>query len=106
MKGHIYNFNMFFYVLLFQTAKFVDDNKAALFQRVSEVMAIVDKLGDMVHSETYSVILSKQTSQDQMRELFLRTLRSGGVVVKAAFYDILKKDHASLVKSLGKSCCC
>lgn len=69
-------------------------------------MAIVDKLGDMVHSETYSVIRSKPTSQDKMRELFHSTFRSGGVQVKAAFYNILRNDHRYLVKSLGKSCCC
>ncbi|KAK2842177.1 hypothetical protein Q5P01_012377 [Channa striata] len=82
-------------------AKFVDDNRAALIQSVSEVMAIAEKLGDMVHGETYSVINSTPTSQGQMRELFQRTLRSGGVKVKAAFYNILREDHPNLVESLS-----
>lgn len=77
--------------------------RAKLIQNVSEVMAIVDELGDMVHSETYSVIERKPTSQDKMRELFQRAFRPGGVTVKAAFYDILKRDHLSLVKRLGES---
>ncbi|XP_055365402.1 receptor-interacting serine/threonine-protein kinase 3-like isoform X2 [Betta splendens] len=82
-------------------AKFVDGKMAELVQRVPEVTAIVDQLGTMVHSETYSVIESKATSQDKMRTLYRRTLHSGGVKVKAAFYDILIKDYPDLVTSLG-----
>ncbi|XP_053282773.1 receptor-interacting serine/threonine-protein kinase 3 isoform X1 [Pleuronectes platessa] len=82
-------------------AKFIDDNRAVLIQDVSEVMAIVDELGDMVHSETYSVIDTIQTSQEKMRVLFLRTFRSGGVTVKAAFYTVLKRHQPKLVERLS-----
>ncbi|KAK5867519.1 hypothetical protein PBY51_011998 [Eleginops maclovinus] len=83
-------------------AKFVDDNRAKLIQDVSEVMAITDELGDMVHRETLSEIGRKDTiSQQKMRVLFGRTLRSGGKKVKAAFYDALKAHHPDLVESLG-----
>lgn len=82
-------------------AKFVDDNRATLIQRVAEVMVIAEELGNMVHSEAYSVIEAKATSQDKMRVLYQRTFRSGGVMVKAAFYDVLVKHEPGLVESLG-----
>ncbi|KAF3688906.1 Ankyrin repeat and protein kinase domain-containing protein 1 [Channa argus] len=85
-----------------EKAKFVDDKRWVLIQRVSEVMAIVDKLGDMVHPETYLEIENEPRSQEQMRKLFQMTFRSGGVKVKAAFYDILREDHPNLVESLSK----
>ncbi|GAA6229005.1 receptor-interacting serine/threonine-protein kinase 3-like [Lates japonicus] len=83
-------------------AKFVDDNRMELIQDVSNVMAIVDQLGlKMVHDETYSVIEAELTSQMKMRVLFQKTLRPGGVTVKAAFYDALKKYHPHLVERLS-----
>ncbi|KAM6920177.1 uncharacterized protein PEZ65_012212 [Lycodopsis pacificus] len=78
-------------------AKFVDDNRATLIQTVSAVMAITEELGDMVHPEAYSLINATATSRDKMRELYDNSLRSGGEVVKAAFYDALKKHHPGLV---------
>ncbi|CAK6968961.1 receptor-interacting serine/threonine-protein kinase 3-like isoform X1 [Scomber scombrus] len=83
-------------------AKFVDTKRAALIQSVSEVLAIAEELGSMVHGETYSLIEVKQTSQERMRVLYQRTFRSGGVIVKAAFYDALKKHHPNLVEDLGR----
>ncbi|XP_051239402.1 receptor-interacting serine/threonine-protein kinase 3 isoform X2 [Dicentrarchus labrax] len=82
-------------------AKFVDEKKKTLIQDVSDVMAVVDELDDMVHSETYSVIEAEKTSQGKMRALYTRTLRSGGEKVKAAFYDALKKHQPHLVERLG-----
>nr|XP_046251151.1 receptor-interacting serine/threonine-protein kinase 3-like isoform X2 [Scatophagus argus] len=82
-------------------SRFVDDNMAELIQQVSEVMAIVEELGHMVHGETYSVIEAKETSQAKMRALYQRTFRSGGVKVKAAFYDALRRHHPELVERLG-----
>ncbi|XP_041795546.1 ankyrin repeat and protein kinase domain-containing protein 1-like isoform X2 [Chelmon rostratus] len=82
-------------------AKFVDDNRAELIQSVSEVMAIAEELGDMVHGETYSVMEAKATSQERMRTLYLRTFRPGGVTVKAAFYDALRIHQPKLVERLG-----
>lgn len=74
-----------------------------MIQNVPEVMAVVDELGDMVHSQTYAVIKAKKTSQERMRELYNRTFRAGGVRVKAAFYDALKKHQPYLVERLGRS---
>ncbi|XP_034735749.1 receptor-interacting serine/threonine-protein kinase 3-like isoform X2 [Etheostoma cragini] len=83
-------------------AKFVDKNRAKLIQNVTEVMAITKELGEMVHPEAYLCVEDKQkTTQDKMRVLYSRTLRSGGVAVKAAFYDALKKHHPKLVERLG-----
>ncbi|XP_054475774.1 receptor-interacting serine/threonine-protein kinase 3-like isoform X2 [Anoplopoma fimbria] len=82
-------------------AKFVDDYRAKLIQNVTEVMAITDALGNMVHREAYSVIDAKATSQDKMRVMYQRTLHSGGEEAKAAFYDTLKDHQPDLVKRLG-----
>nr|XP_024659098.1 receptor-interacting serine/threonine-protein kinase 3 isoform X3 [Maylandia zebra] len=84
-----------------KAADFVDKNRATLIKEVSEVLAIAEELGDLVHPEAYSNIRAKPTSQDKMRELFQRTLRSGGWRVKAAFFDALKKHHPKLVERLG-----
>jgi len=94
---------LFFYI--WKTAKFVDDNWATLIQDVSEVMAIAEALGDMVHPETLSKIGRQDTSQDKMRMLH-GPLRSGGDKVKAAFYDALKAQHLHLVERLGRTSFC
>ncbi|XP_059191671.1 receptor-interacting serine/threonine-protein kinase 3-like [Centropristis striata] len=80
-------------------ANFVDKNRTKLIRGVSEAMAITDELKerDMVHPEAYSRIKCKVTSYDKMRELYDSPLHSGGVVVKAAFYDALKRNHPTLV---------
>ncbi|XP_031149367.1 receptor-interacting serine/threonine-protein kinase 3-like [Sander lucioperca] len=82
-------------------AKFVDNNRAKLIQSVTEVMAVTEELGNMVHPEAYSCVEAKATTQDKMRVLYNRTFRSGGVVVKAAFYDTLKNHHPELVERPG-----
>ncbi|KAM7003428.1 ankyrin repeat and protein kinase domain-containing protein 1 [Tautogolabrus adspersus] len=84
-----------------EKAKFIDEKRAELIQVVSEVMAITEELGEMVHGETYSVIEAKPTSAEKMRALYQRTLRSGGEKVKAAFFDALKKHHPTIVERLG-----
>ncbi|CAI5664403.1 unnamed protein product [Oreochromis niloticus] len=84
-----------------EKADFVDENRAKLIQEVSEVLAIAEELGDLVHPEAYALIEAKETSQEKMRVLFQRTLRSGGVTAKAAFFDALKNHHPDLVESLG-----
>ncbi|XP_063337233.1 receptor-interacting serine/threonine-protein kinase 3-like [Pelmatolapia mariae] len=84
-----------------EKAKFVDKNRAKLIQEVSEVLAIAEELGDLVHPEAYSKIEATPTSQEKMRVLFQRTLRSGGGKAKAAFFDALKKHHPKLVERLG-----
>ncbi|XP_039665422.1 receptor-interacting serine/threonine-protein kinase 3-like isoform X3 [Perca fluviatilis] len=87
-------------------AKFVENNRAELIQRVIEVMAITEELGDMVNPEAYSCVEAKATTQAQMRVLYSGPIRSGGVVVKAAFYNALKKHHPELVKRLGRISFC
>ncbi|XP_041652148.1 ankyrin repeat and protein kinase domain-containing protein 1-like isoform X2 [Cheilinus undulatus] len=82
-------------------ANFIDEHRAELIQVVSEVMAIIEELGDMVHGEAYSEIKALLTNTRKMRELYDRTLRSGGVKVKAAFFDALKKHHPGIVERLG-----
>lgn len=97
------NYALSAYCNILEKAKFVDGNMAELIQSVSEVLALVEELGDMVHGETYSAIKAKTTSQDKMRMLYERTFRAGGMKVKAAFYDILKTHHRELVERLGRS---
>ncbi|XP_013763694.1 apoptosis-associated speck-like protein containing a CARD [Pundamilia nyererei] len=84
-----------------EKAKFVDKNRATLIKEVSEVLAIAEELGDLVHPEAYSNIRATPTSGDKMRELFEGPLRSGGWRVKAAFFNALKKHHPELVERLG-----
>lgn len=95
-----------FILLYFKTAKFVKDNRGKLIKNVTEVMAILEELGDMVHEEAYSDIKAIATSREKMRELYERTLRSGGDVVRAAFYDALKEHHPQLVERLGRISSC
>lgn len=84
-----------------EKAKFVDQHRPALIQRVSHALAIAEELGNMVHSETYSTIRAKERPTDQVRVLYSETLRSGGERVKAAFYDALKKHQPFLMEELG-----
>ncbi|XP_028441748.1 receptor-interacting serine/threonine-protein kinase 3-like [Perca flavescens] len=81
-------------------AKFVENNRAKLIQCVTEVMEITEELGDMVPPEAYSCVEAEATTLAQMRVLYSGPLRSGGVVVKAAFYDALKKHHPEVVERL------
>ncbi|XP_029909242.1 receptor-interacting serine/threonine-protein kinase 3-like isoform X2 [Myripristis murdjan] len=82
--------------------KFVDTQRAKLIQLTSMVMPIIDDLGNMVHPEAYSRIEAKTTDQEKMRELY-KTLRSGGLKVKAAFYDALCKNEPLLLENLSSS---
>nr|XP_046194480.1 NACHT, LRR and PYD domains-containing protein 3-like isoform X1 [Oncorhynchus gorbuscha] len=80
-----------------RAAKFVDDNRADLIQRVTMVMPIADKLSQwcMMHKEAYNKIRAARTRQDQMRELYevLNTEK-----VKSAFYRLLRKEEPHLVQ--------
>ncbi|CAM9339663.1 unnamed protein product [Lampetra planeri] len=76
---------------------------AEIIQNISGVTALAERLGDMVPGETYSLILSKNTNQDKMRVLYHTTFRSGGVKVKAAFYDILRMHQPRLLERLTES---
>ncbi|XP_037308480.1 receptor-interacting serine/threonine-protein kinase 3-like isoform X1 [Pungitius pungitius] len=82
-----------------EKGKFVDDNRSELIGKVTSVMEITDRLGEMVHNDARQTmkILSIPNS---MRELY-KSLHSGGDEVKAAFYDALKELHPELVEQLG-----
>lgn len=83
-------------------AIFVERNWANLVKQVTKVMDIVEELGNMVHSETYSNIEAENTTQKKMRAL--RGTLISGIQVKAAFYDALKRHHPMLMESLGMVC--
>ncbi|KAL6463817.1 hypothetical protein MHYP_G00282080 [Metynnis hypsauchen] len=82
-------------------AEFVDEHRKELIQRVSSVMEIVDCLHskNMITAEMYSTIETATPSQKQMRILY-GALDSGGTVVKAEFYKVLKKKECFLVDEL------
>ncbi|XP_022610389.1 receptor-interacting serine/threonine-protein kinase 3-like [Seriola dumerili] len=81
-------------------AKFVDDNKFTLIEKVTKVMAIVAELGDMIHSELQTDIAVTPKPQEKMRILVGTILRSNVESVTAAFYNALKKHQPGLVKEL------
>lgn len=93
--------DIFIILFFFQTANFVDRNRASLIKSTTKVMEIVEELGDMVQPEACSFIKVQKTSHMQMTELYSGPLHSGGKQVKAAFYDALKKHEPQLVKELG-----
>uniref|UniRef100_A0A3Q2E0L4 CARD domain-containing protein n=1 Tax=Cyprinodon variegatus TaxID=28743 RepID=A0A3Q2E0L4_CYPVA len=83
-------------------ANLVDDMRADIIQESTNVMALVDELRKMrmVTGETYSIIEETKTNQDKMREIFRMVLRQGDMV-KAAFYDALKKHEPHILNSHG-----
>ncbi|XP_023259617.1 receptor-interacting serine/threonine-protein kinase 3-like isoform X2 [Seriola lalandi dorsalis] len=81
-------------------AKFVDDNKFKLFEKVTKVTAIIAELGDMIHSELHTDIAVTPKPQEKMRILVGTILRSNVESVTAAFYNALKKHEPGLVKEL------
>lgn len=68
------------------------------------VMAIADDLlgEDMIQDEMYSIIDVAETSEKKMRVMY-KALRSGGPLIKSAFYTALQTNEPSLVKDLGKN---
>ncbi|XP_030629367.1 NACHT, LRR and PYD domains-containing protein 3-like [Chanos chanos] len=88
---------------ILQDARFVDEHRAELIQRVTMVMPLADSLLSlgMLHEETYSQISAARTRQEKMRAL-LTALRSGGDRVKSAFYSVLRDVEPHLLQELGK----
>ncbi|KAK7163587.1 hypothetical protein R3I93_007595 [Phoxinus phoxinus] len=82
--------------------QFVDRNRAALIQRVTSVMPIVDKLQNkgMINPETYAEIRAENTNPQKTRKLF-EALDAGGDRVKRDFYYALKNHELYLFKDLG-----
>jgi len=80
----------------------VNRNRAALIQRVTSVMPIVDELNSkgMIHAETYAEIRAERTNQEKMRKLF-EALEAGGDRVKYEFYHALKIHEQFLFRDLG-----
>ncbi|KAK0151979.1 Receptor-interacting serine/threonine-protein kinase 4 [Merluccius polli] len=86
-----------------EKANFVDNHRAYIIQKVSMAMAITEELGNMVHPETYSQIQAKATNHDKIRVLYSTILHSGGVNVKAAFYDGLETHEPNLLKRMSSN---
>lgn len=82
-------------------ADFVDRHREQLILKVTSVMEIADCLisKNMITTEAYDKIHGKSPSQEQMRLLY-KSLDSGGAIVKAEFYRILRKKHAFMVYEL------
>ncbi|XP_044227538.1 uncharacterized protein LOC122996067 [Thunnus albacares] len=81
---------------------FVDEHRADLIQRVTNIEPILDELlGDFIQTEAYNNIRSKRTSQAKMRELYDGTLKAGEEV-KDAFYKLLEKCEGRLVRDIKK----
>uniref|UniRef100_A0A673VZT2 CARD domain-containing protein n=1 Tax=Salmo trutta TaxID=8032 RepID=A0A673VZT2_SALTR len=85
-------------------AAFVDKHMSALIKRVTMVMAIADDLlgKKMIQDEMYSNIDAAKTNEKKMRKLF-QAVRTGGLLIKSAFYTALQTNEPSLVKDLGKN---
>ncbi|XP_070297913.1 NACHT, LRR and PYD domains-containing protein 1b allele 3-like isoform X2 [Salvelinus sp. IW2-2015] len=83
-------------------AVFVDKHMSTIIKRAAMVMAIADDLlgEDMIQDETYSDIEAAETSAKKMRVLY-KALRSGGPMIKSAFYTALQTNEPNLVKDLA-----
>uniref|UniRef100_A0A8C7W875 CARD domain-containing protein n=1 Tax=Oncorhynchus mykiss TaxID=8022 RepID=A0A8C7W875_ONCMY len=83
-------------------AAFVDKHMSALIKRVTMVMAIADDLlgEDMIQDEMYSIIDVAETSEKKMRVMY-KALRSGGPLIKSAFYTALQTNEPNLVNDLA-----
>ncbi|XP_071376432.1 uncharacterized protein [Centroberyx affinis] len=81
---------------------FVDKHRSALIQRVNNVAPILDELFDydVIDQEGYNNIMSKSTTQEQMRELYKGPLHASGDRGKDIFYDILEKKEKFLMDDL------
>ncbi|XP_063286889.1 apoptosis-associated speck-like protein containing a CARD isoform X2 [Pelobates fuscus] len=83
---------------------FVDRRRAELISRMGLVDPVLDDLlsRKLLTDEHYSIVRSKATSQDKMRELYGFS-RSWGVGDKDAFYQILRKHNEPLIIDLERS---
>ena len=79
----------------------MDEKRAELISRVTEVMPIADELlsQGVIVRETYSNIQAAPTSEDKMRVLY-EGLHSAGAQGKSIFYRILQAQQPLLVEDL------
>ncbi|XP_063285124.1 apoptosis-associated speck-like protein containing a CARD isoform X2 [Pelobates fuscus] len=86
---------------------FVDRHRAELISRRGLVDPVLDALlSRKLHTdEHYSIVRSKTTSQEKMRELY-EFSRSWGVGDKDTFYQILRKHNKPLIIDLDRSGSC
>lgn len=81
--------------------EFVDSHREALLARVNSVMAIADCLRgkNMIIPVSYRDVHAAEPQHRKMRLLY-NVLDSGGPVVKAEFYSLLKDKEPCLVRDL------
>lgn len=79
----------------------MDRHREQLILKVTSVMEVADRLisKNMITTEAYNKIHEKSPSQEQMRLLY-KSLDSGGTIVKAEFYQILRNKHPFMVDEL------
>ncbi|KAL1247754.1 hypothetical protein QQF64_023130 [Cirrhinus molitorella] len=82
-------------------SEFVKKHRDKLIRNVLSVVMIADGLRtkDMIPDEMYSKVRAAETRQEKTR-LLLDVLDSGGAVVKAEFYRLLKEEEPHLVDEL------
>lgn len=80
----------------------MDEHRAELIQRVSNIEPILDDLlqEEIIQQEAYEKISALPTSQAKMRELFSSPLKAGDAS-KDTFHRILKKHEKMLIKDLS-----
>ncbi|KAL6109534.1 pycard [Pungitius sinensis] len=83
---------------------FVDEHRAALVARVSNIKTILDDLlaEGVVSQAKYDEIMPISNSSDQMRRLFSGPLNAAGRDGKEVFYKILQRHEKFLMKDLQK----
>ena len=89
-------------ILVGPAVHFVDQHRSSLIQRIHKCAPILDKLLDhrVLNKEQYDSIMAKQTSQDQVRELYSGALTSSGTRGKDIFYSVLKEIEPFLIEDL------
>ncbi|XP_060112674.1 apoptosis-associated speck-like protein containing a CARD [Heteronotia binoei] len=79
---------------------FIDKHREKLIQRTSTVEAVLDLLhGSVLDDDQYERIISRETTQDKMRELY-RLTRSWNRSCKDQLYEALKAKNKFLIQDL------
>ena len=89
-----------FYSLLPPGPHFVDQHRAALIARVTDVDGVLDALyGKVLAEEQYQAVRAEPTNPDKMRMLFSFS-NSWDRACKDQLYQALKETHPHLIKEL------